>query len=312
MDRARWRDRILPLAVLLMTALMLTAVTPAAMSAGLRVAAPPSLDCGAVTPAAAAKGSLASARGREHAARVQAQVTTRGELTGKLLNLQTSAGSSISVALPVESSVAPVAGKLVIYTRHAAQTGSEVRAVDLDTGCDTRLAAPSEIVRSAILDPGGTTLYVHSVTRNGRQDAGITRYDLDRGGTTLVMDPLPPLKEFGPTFGTELKWSLDGKALAVQSCGLESCRTRVLGIGTSSVTTHAAPGQGALIGLTADHLVTFAECPGAPRPVLSTDLATGAVSVLADEAYSATLGTAADGRSVVTLQTRTGSIEVEQ
>lgn len=312
MDRARWRDRIFPLAVLLMTAILLTAVAPAAMSAGLRVAAPPSLDCGAVTPAAAAKGALAASRGRQHAARVQANITTRGELTGRLLSLQTSAGSGISVALPVESSVSPARGDLVIYTRHAMQTGSEVRAVNLETGCDTRLAAPSEIVRSAVLDPGGTGLYVHSVTRNGRQDAGITRYELASGEATLAMGPLPPSADFGPTFGTQLEWSLDGTALAVQSCGLESCRTRILDTGTSGTTTYAAPGQGALIGVTADHLVTFAECPGEPRPVLSTDLATGAVSVLADDAFAASLGTNADGRSVVTIHTRAGSIEVDQ
>ena len=312
MDRARWRARIFPLAVLLMTALLLTAFAPVSISAGLRAPAAPSVDCRSVTPAAAARSARVSDRGRFAQARVQAQFSQRGELTGRVLTAQTSSGAGISLSLPVESSVAPAAGSLVIYTRNTPQTGSEVHAVNLDTGCDTRLASPSEIVRGAVLNPSATALYVHSVTKNGRQDAGITRVDLASGVATQVIGPLPPSIDFGPTFGTSLHWSVDGKTLAVQSCGIGSCRTRVLDVAASKVVTYDSEGQGDFIGLTADHLVTFADCPGEPRPVLSTDLASGAVTVLSYEAYSAAMGTAADGHAIVAIQTAAGTLEVAQ
>ena len=312
MDRARWRDRICPLAVLLMTALLLTALAPVSISAGLRAPAAPTVDCRSVTPAAAARAALAPDRGRFAAARVQSQVTKRGELTGRLVSAQTSSGAGISLALPVESSVAPVAGSLVIYTRNTPQTGSEVHAVNLDTGCDTRLASPAEIVRGAVLDPSATALYVHSVTRNGRQDAGITRVDLASGVVTQVVAPLPPSNEFGPTFGTGLHWSVDGKTLAVQSCGISSCRTRVLDVAGSKVATYDVAGQGEFIGLTVEHLVTFGDFAGQPGPVLSTDLDSGAVVVLADEAFGASMTAGADGHGVLAIQTTAGNVEVMQ
>lgn len=312
MERARWRDRICPLAVLLMTALILTAVAPVSISAGLRAPAAPSVDCGSVSPIGAVRAALAGGRGRFAQPRVQSQVTKRGELTGRLLSAQTTSGAGVSLALPVESSVAPVAGNVVIYTRNTPQTGSEVHAIDLDNGCDTRLASPSEIVRGAVLNPSATALYVHSVTKNGRQDAGIARFDLATGVATQVMAPLPPSNDFGPTFGTSLHWSVDGRTLAVQSCGISSCRTRILDVAASKVATYDSEGQGDLIGLTADHLVTFGDCPGEPRPVLSTDLASGVVTVLSSEAFSASMAGGADGQATVSIQTAAGTLEVAQ
>ena len=311
MKRARWRDRV-GLPALLLIALMSTAVTPAAMTAGLRPAAISGVDCRAVTPAAVARDALDPPRGRGGSARVLAQLAKRGELTGRVLSAQTAAGAALSIALPVESFVGPTQGDLVVYTRNAPATGSEVRALSLVSGCDTKLASPSEIVRSAVLDPKASAAYVHSVTRIGRADAGVTRYDLATGVAIQALPPLRPADDFGPIFGTDLEWSTGGDALAVQSCGFSSCLTRVLNVATGSLSTFDEPGQGAFIGLTADHLVTFADCLGLPCAVLSADVRTGAVSVLAAEASSATVVPAADGHAVVSIQTPAGNLEVLQ
>jgi hypothetical protein len=72
---------------------------------------------------------------------------------------------------------------------------------------------------------------------------------------------------FGVTFSTALRWSLDGDGLAVQSCGLVACRTRVLELAGGAIETFADESQGQIIGLTAGKLVTFDACPDLPvRP----------------------------------------------
>jgi len=314
MKRARWRkaDR-LGLPVLLLSALLMTVVTPAALTYGLAPTAALAADCSTVTPAAAARGAT-EGDGRNLFARVSSQLGKRGDLLGRALSARTVGGSSLTVALPNESYVAPVDGDVLIYARDGL-LASEVRAVSLTTGCDTRLATSSEIVRSAILDPSGTSLYVHRVTRAGRVDAGVIRYDLATGASTLVV---PSLKSFadvgiGLVFGTDMRWSADGSHLAVQSCGFASCLTRVLDVASGSIATYDEPGQGAFIALTSDHLVTFADCLGLPCPVLSTELATDVETTLAEEAFGATFVVGTDGQhGTVEIETATGDVEVTQ
>jgi hypothetical protein len=264
-----------------------------------------------VSPAGAARAALGPLNARAGLARAQSQLGKRGELTGRLLTIPNAAGPEQSIALPVESSVAPAAGNLVVYTRHTPTTGSEVRALNVADGCDIQLAAPAEIVRSAVLDPTATALYVHSVTRVDRSDAGVTRHDLATGIATQVVPPLRPSEDFGPIFGTELHWSVAGDSLAVQSCGFNECLTRVLN-GAASLATYDAAGQGQFIGLTRGHLITFASCPGLPCGVLSADLSSGAVTVLADEGFAATLTPTGGGNARLQIQTSSGSVEIDQ
>jgi hypothetical protein len=82
----------------------------------------------------------------------------------------------------------------------------------------------------------------------------------------------------GPIFGTELHWSVDGLALAVQSCGIAECLTRVLDV-EGGIRTYDAPGQGQFIELNEAQLITYAACGGMPCAVIATDLATGIVEV---------------------------------
>ena len=306
MNGARWRDRVGPPSILFLTALLITAVTPAAISATFAAAAA-AVDCASLTPAVAGRAALSASR--PGAARVAQQLNRRGELTGRTLSVGLAGGRSIAVALPVESSIAPQIGDLVIYTQHSTGIGSEVRAIDVASGCDVRLAAPREIVRSAIIDPSGSAIFVHSVMRAGRADAGVTRHDLATGHSELVVQPLQPSDELGPIFGTLLAWSEASDALAVQSCGFSRCLTRVLDSATGAVSVYDHAEQGAFIGLTSAHLVTFAACPGLPCAVLSTDLATGEVTVLADEGLSASIAADAKRFSVV-IDSFAGRMEV--
>lgn len=311
MDRARWRDRA-ALPALLLIAMMSTAVTPAAMSAGLRPAAAASVDCRTVTPSAAARAALASPNARAATVRVEAQLATRGELTGRVITAQSAAGVPLSIVLPAESFVGPAVGDVVVYTRHSAAAGSEVRALNLANGCDVRLAAPAEIVRSAVMDSTASAVYVHSVTRGGRADAGVLRHDLATGKTSVVLPPLSARDGFGPIFATDLRWDVDGRSLAVQSCGFSRCLTRVVDVVSGGITNFDRPGQGAFIGLTRDHLLTFASCPGLPCAVLTADVATGSVSVIAEEAFSALVKATGPDGTVFVIETAAGQVEVVQ
>ncbi|MEP7158742.1 MAG: hypothetical protein ABI797_04900, partial [Chloroflexota bacterium] len=191
-------------------------------------------------------------------------------------------------------------------------TGSSIHLVDLADGCDKVAAAPAQIVRSAVLDASGSGLYVHSVSKNGRRDNGVARLDLASGNTTTVVPPLAPNDAFGPTFGTQLAWSVDGAALAVQSCGFAACRTRVLSVGSGAIATFDAPGQGAFIALTDSHLVTFGDCLGLPCAVLSIELANGMRTTLAESASSVTVTPGTNADATLSIETAEGKTEVVQ
>jgi hypothetical protein len=309
-QRARWRNRVGPPAILLVAAVILTAAAPPAIAAGIRQA-PPQADCGSITPVSAARAALGPLNGRAAQAKAQAQLGRRGELLGRAFSVG-GAGAPISVALPVESFVGSPVGNVVVYTRNTPAAGSEVRAINLATGCDTRLATPSEIVRSALLDVTAAALYVHSVARSDRADLGVTRYYLASGAATQVVPGLRPDDAFGPIFGTTLRWNVAGDRLAVQSCGFSSCLTRVLDPASGAVIEFDAVGQGGLIGVTSRHLVTFAACPGLPCSVISTDLASGSVDVIAADAFAATLTGTTGGNARVSIQTASGNAEIDQ
>jgi hypothetical protein len=254
---------------------------------------------------------MAPSNGSTASASVRGQLNASGELVGRSLTAQSGSNAPLSVALPTESFVGAPSGDVVVYTRHTPTSGSEVRALNAVTRCDVRLAAPVEIVRSAVLDKTATALFVHIVTRATRADAGVVRYELQSGSASQALAPLQPAAEFGPIFGTELRWSTDGKALAVQSCGFSACLTRVLDLWTGSIREYAAPGQGAFIALSAEHLVTFAACGGTPCNVLSTALGSGEVVVLAADATDVQVSPAGSAASLI-IHTTAGKVEVTQ
>ncbi|CAN5774052.1 hypothetical protein BH24CHL5_BH24CHL5_06990 [soil metagenome] len=306
MSRTQRRIRIGPPLQLLGIALVLTAVLPAhaaadAVNLSLAGAACPR------SPDDAAGAALGRATSDARTT-LNELIDRRGQLTGWSLQV-TRDGAPLTIALPAESSVAPVICDAIVYALSTA-TGSEIHLLDISTGCDTILARPDDIVRSAVLDPSGSAVFFHSVTRPERSDAGVVRIDLLSGAANTVVPALVRSDDREPTFMTELRFSLDGSALAVHSCGFETCRTRILDLFAGKVTAYDASGNGPLIGLTRRHLVTFAACGGPPCSITSTDRQTGARQRLVEDALAASLQ--GDGDGVLTVTTAAGVVELEQ
>jgi len=296
---AKWRDRIGPSSILLGSALILTAAIPAATAYVSRTAAP-AIVCPA-SPAKAARAVQRPGSVNDFNARAETRVTARGELIGRVLRLARGQEPPIVVPLPPESFIAESTGEALVYTRSGGGTGSEVHVVNVRTGCDTIVARPPEIARSAILAADGSAVYAHSVTRAGRKDAGVERHDLATGAVTQAVPALIPSAELGPVFATELRWALERGSLTVQSCGFARCTSRILDIATSELATVGGHNQGALIATTGQSLITFATCPGRPCPVLSFDIETGTSQTLADEAFGASIDTRPDGSAVLVI-----------
>lgn len=309
MGQARWRDRFGPPSLVLSTGLMIAVVFPSAISAGpppTRPAAPTA--CTALDLAAAARGNGLPQRAAN--VQVESMVDADGVFSGRTLAVQPRSGRGpVAVTLPAESFVSPALGDLVVYGSHRPGDGSEVFVVDAGSGCGLRIAQPAEVVRSAILDPSGAALYLHSVTEADRRDLGVIRLDLVGGGNTVVLEPIEQSAAFGRTFSTEMRWSIEGDALAVQSCGPAACRTRVLDIGSGEVRTHDDPPHGTLIGVAAGALYTLGACHWSPCSVLAIDRASGHAAVLFEEAYGATLSSDAAGL-LLTVETPAGTEEV--
>jgi len=309
MLRARWRTTsrrpLIPPAVVLGTAILIS------LAAAQVSAAVPLAKHAAAAAECAASGQAKKAAGRHSGLPpgLAQKLDAKGQFLGRYIAVS-APGRAVTLNLPVESSISQPIGDALVYTQSVGAT-SEIHVIDLGTGCDELLARANGTVRSAMLNSVGDTLYVHSVTFPFRSDAGVTRYALDSGTSSEVVPALPDDARFGPTFSTQLGWSIDGGALFVQSCGEKECRTRLLNIATGASATFDAAGQGQIIGATTAHLITYGDCLGQPCAVISTDLATGTTATLADEAWSATL-VATPGGPVVQIETAAGMIEVPQ
>jgi hypothetical protein len=104
------------------------------------------------------------------------------------------------------------------------------------------------------------------------------------------MEPLPADPGFGPTFTTELSWTLDDDRLVAQSCGASACRTRVLDPATARVVMIGGHDQGELIGVAGGVAVAYdAGCRGLPCAIRGIDLVNGSSSVLTTDAGLAAL-----------------------
>jgi hypothetical protein len=235
----------------------------------------------------------------------------RGELIGYRLTVESSSRGRLSVLLPPESSVADPVGSLVVYTGYSPADGSQVAAIDLESGCRGTLLQPAEVVRSAVLDPTGSgAVYVHSVSAQDRQDLGVDRYDIASGKSSRVLKPVKAREPYGPTYATVLHWSIDGDALAVQSCGAALCRTQVLDIEDGGVESYAGDGHGPLVGLTKETLFVFDGCGDVlPCPLLAIDRQSGKTKVVRDEVYEAVLELVG-GQPRLRIKTTTGEEEL--
>lgn len=305
---ARWRGRIGAPSIALGICLLLTATIPAAFAVSGRPAAGRGVVC-AGTPANVARAVQRERTDVRVRTRVSNHLADDGTMTGQTLVVERTGRAPTTFSLPVESFIGARSGDALVYTRSGGGRGSEVHLVDMATGCDTIIARPVQIVRSAIVDRGGSAVYVHSVTRAGRRDAGVERHDLTTGSVTSVLPALDAPAWLDRVFGTELRWTVGGSSLVVQSCGFARCLSRFVHIASGRISTIDAPGQGALIGATDSTLVTFATCPGVPCAVIAWDVPTGAAATLADEAFEARLLPTPDG-TIVSITTATGTREV--
>lgn len=222
-----------------------------------------------------------------------------GALAGQRLAAGRLGGLSWTLDLPAESFAAGPFGRLILV---GADDGaaSELSVIDVAAGCRLALGRSDDVIRRAVIDPAGTTIFEFRVDRATRVDLGVWRRDLGGHSAPIrLLEPLPPDDEFGPTFSTELGWSREGDRLAVQSCGARACRTRILEPRSGSVTVIAGPDHGELIGLTDGLVVAYAACEGLPCPIEGIDIATRARTVLAPAAGLAIVtGSGPDSRLV--------------
>src|SRR2546421_397112 len=105
---------------------------------------------------------------------------------------------------------------------------SSLRAFEATSGCAWSIATETDVIRRATVDPAAGLAYEFRVDRATRADLGIWRRPLAGGPATRVIDPLAADDRYGPTFSTELSWSVPRDVLVAQSCGITSCRTRLL------------------------------------------------------------------------------------
>ncbi|HVM30275.1 MAG TPA: hypothetical protein VM305_05825 [Candidatus Limnocylindrales bacterium] len=263
----------------------------------------------AVTPADCLV--VASPSGEEHgfagtSMTVEAVLSRRGEQIGRRLEVRTQRGTSISVALASDSFVGEPRGGRVLYAQRSPTGGSEIRALSLDSGCNARLMELQDVVRSVLESPADGSLFVHTVVGAERHDGGVTRINPAAGSAEQVVPPFVPAADFGRVYATQLAWAADGQTLAVQSCGAESCVTRLLAP-DGNLLTYDTP-HGAYVGLTDDTLIAFAADHGRPAELLAIDRRTGIARVVADEVFEAELSTA--GPPSLLIETPAGRHEV--
>lgn len=285
MLESRWGRRLGPGIAALAGVLAIASTTVGAPTG--RVGALPA--CRVETPAAPATGGAAWYR--------LDPVLIAGARQGQRLELGRIGGSAWTVALDSESfASAPAGGRVVFGTDDGRR--STVSVADVERGCSTLVATSPEVIRQAVLAPDGTTLYEHRVRRADRADLGVWRRTAGRDDATRALGPIAAAAAFGKTWSTGLTWSLDGRSLAIASCGEVACRVRVLDSATGRSRSVADPRLGALVGLADERLVVHGACRGLPCPLFTVDLDDGAVRRLADAAGLATLVIAADGRAI--------------
>jgi hypothetical protein len=180
---------------------------------------------------------------------------------------------------------------------------SQVLLIDVAAGCAWAVDRSDAVVRRATITPDGAALIEFRVDRGTRADLGIWRRPLEGGGEfERLVPPIEQDERFGPTWLTELSWSEDGGALAVQSCGEVACRVRWLDPSTGAGGEVSDPSLGVLIGVTRDRLVAHGACRGLPCPLRSVSLASGAVDTIVGSAGQAVLARDADGRHLVVFE----------
>ena len=224
-------------------------------------------------------------------------VLDAGRLVGQRLAVGVAgAGRPRTLALPGESFAAGPFGRAVLVGADDGRS-STLSLVDPAAGCARIVATSADVIRRATITPDGTTLVETRVARESREDLGVHARSLHGAASDRPL--LPPIgadARFGPTWTTELAWSVEGDRLAVQSCGALDCRTRILDPATGGVDMIDEPGLGDMVGLGAGRLIVHGACGGLPCPLLAVPIDGGPVETVDDAAGQAVLTVGSDGR----------------
>jgi len=301
----RWVSQLGPPLVLAGAVAAGSVLVPASLLAG---SGPAARGCPPATAFALAVGSSVRGAPIDAQLRLTASLSTKGEVSGRVLTVNT-AGGARTKSLAAESFASAAQSNVVVFGQSDAVAGSAIGAIDLQTGCEFSLWTSADVVRSAVMNAALRSLYIHAVKAGDRTDLGVQHVDVASGTTAMALPPLAAASPFGVTFATSLRWSLDGDGLAVQSCGITACRTRVLELASGAVEAFTDPSQGQIIGLSAAKLVTFDACPDLPCALAALDRPTGGRAHFDVDAYAATLGEDAQG-AIITVDTAAGTREI--
>jgi hypothetical protein len=220
-----------------------------------------------------------------------------GALAGQRLRVGDGAGRR-AVELPPEAWASGPWGSLVLVVADDGRR-STIAGIDVAAGCAWPLGTDASVVRRAVLDPAGSSVYEFRVDRRSRADLGVWRRPLDGSPPRRVLAPFGPDADVGLVFATTLAWSAEGDRLAVQSCGAVRCRTRMVDPLGGAVAVVPGSDQGELVGLAAGRAIHYGACLGLPCPLLATDVADGTTVMLDEAASLARLVATADGPRVV-------------
>lgn len=296
----------------------LALAAPVALAAVASPTLPASTGALAAMPAAERPCPAASARARAPSRpawyRLDAVLDARGTLVGQ--QLVAGVGEERwSASLPPESFASGPVGALVLVGDDDGER-SRLRTLDAAAGCWAEVGTSSDVVRSAVLMPGGQRAYEHRVERATRRDLGVWERDLETGraGASPLLAGLPPDPAYGPTFATSVLAAADGR-LVVSSCGERACRTRVVDPASGQVA--AVGGTGPAAGVVGGRLIALEACGGLPCPLDAFDLASGdrerlrdagGLAVVAPDPPGAIVLAGEDGLEVLRLGARAAAV----
>jgi hypothetical protein len=232
--------------------------------------------------------------------RLDPELDRDGALVGQRLSIGTVGGSAVqTLALPAESFAAGPFGRLVLVGSDDGQR-SRLQAIDVASSCSWSIGESADVIRRATVDLAGNGILEMRVARAGRADLGVWRRDPGAtGDARRVLAPPPPDDRFGATFATELARDVAGNRIAVESCGENACRTRLLDGADRTVGSVVDPGLGGLIGFDGDRVVTYASCRGLPCPIVATDVRSGLQRLVLADGGPAVIADTPDGRRLV-------------
>jgi len=300
MVRSAWLRRAGPGIVALGAAGMLTSTT---LGARDRPWVPPDCAGDARAGGTSAQAARATSQGNVGDApwfRLDPILDANGSLAGQRLVIgRVDGAGKRTMELPSESFAAgPFGATVLVGTDDGAR--SRLFVLDVVAGCAAPIDTSADVIRRATISPDGGSIVESRVERESRADQGIWRRRLDRDEPAEPL--IPPIGadgRFGRTWSTEFLWTVDGRELAVQSCGENACRTRVLEPTTGALHEVDEPDLGPAVGLADGRLVSYLACRGLPCPIVAIDLSTGVRRTLAPDAGPAVVIATDDGARLV-------------